>query len=143
MNKPLDVGTFKQSVRNCIQSKFAEVVKNVKSGPASLSQVASQIGVTRQMLDQYAGGSIPKADVLLAAFLKWGWVIRVESPGKSPAWSEFSASDMEGGVRNRKREPVQLSLFDALTDLDQNIDILKKSVGRAEFELQKALGERA
>jgi hypothetical protein len=45
---------------------------------------------------------------------------------------------LEGGIKRRKREPVQLSLFDALTGLDQNMDTLKKSVGRVEFEIKRA-----
>ncbi len=93
------------------------------------------------MLDQCASGSVPASDVLLTAFLKWGWVIRIEERGKQPSWCEFSVSDVEGGVKARKREPVQLSLFDALTDLDQNMDTLKKSMGRVEFEIGKAFGK--
>ena len=83
-------------------------------------------------------GSVPASDVILMAFLKWDWVIRVEDHQGQPSWCEFSVSDMEGGIKRRKREPVQLSLFDALTGLDQNMDTLKKSVGRVEFEIKRA-----
>src|ERR1035441_10329082 len=82
-------------------------------------------------------GSVPASDVILMAFLKWDWVIRVEDHQGQPSWCEFSVSDMEGGIKRRKREPVQLSLFDALTGLDQNMDTLKKSVGRVEFEIKR------
>jgi hypothetical protein len=77
------------------------------------------------------------------AFLKWDWVIKVENPGHTPGWFEFSLSDMEGGLTERKREPVQLSLFDALTDLDQNLEILKKTVGRVEVEIERAFPKQA
>ena len=52
---------------------------------------------------------------------------------RSATWKEES--------KRRKREPVQLSLFDALTGLDQNMDTLKKSVGRVEFEIKRAFGK--
>ena len=38
--------------------------------------------------------------------------------------------------------PAQMSLFDALTELDRQIDTLKKTVGRAEIEVQKVLTKR-
>lgn len=143
MDTPVNVEELRRSIRQDVQRRFAELVKSVKSSSGSLTAVAAQLGVKRQMLDQYASGSVPASDVLLAAFLKWGWTVRTENRGVTPAWCEFSVSDMEGGVRKRKREPVQLSLFDALTDLDQNLDTLKKNVGRVEFELERAFGKRA
>lgn len=143
MDTPLDVDRLRRNIREAIRLKFAELVKNVKSGPGTLSDVAAQLGLSRPALSQYAGGSVPESDVLLAAFLKWDWVIRIENKGEAPAWCEFSVSNMEGGVKKRKREPVQLSLFDALTDLDQNINTLKKSVGRVESEIDRAFGKRA
>jgi hypothetical protein len=73
--------------------------------------------------------------------LKWDWVIRIEDRVGKPSWCEFSVSDIEGGVKGRTREPVQLSLFDALTDLDQSMDTLKKSVGRLVFEIERAFGK--
>lgn len=90
-------------------------------------------------LPNYADGSIPEADVLLTAFLKWDWRVRIENTGGTPGWCEFGLSDVEGGIERRKAEPTQLSLFDALEDLDQSIDTLKKSVGRAEAEIRRAL----
>jgi hypothetical protein len=126
-----------------IRRKFADLVKKVKSGPGSLSDMAAQLGVTRQALSQYAEKSVPQADVLLTAFLKWDWSIRIENKGGTPAWCEFSISDVDGGVQRRKREPIQLSLFDALTDFDQDLDTLKKSAGRVELEIERAFGKRA
>jgi hypothetical protein len=128
-------------IREAIQRKFTELVNGVKSGHGSLVEVAAQLGVRRQALDQYAGGSVPASDVLLMAFLEWDWVIKVGGLEGQPPWCEFSVSDMEGGIKRRKPEPVQLSLFDALTDLDQNMDTLKKSVGRVEFEVKRAFGK--
>jgi hypothetical protein len=143
MDKPADVAKLRKRIRDEVQRKFAEVVRNVKAGSGSLSVVAAQLGVTRQALSQYAGGSVPQSDVLLAAFLVWEWVIRIENKPDMPGWCEFSVSDMEGGVKKRKQAPLQLSLFDALTDLDQNLETLKKSVGRVESEIERAFGKRA
>ena len=134
MQPPLNADQYRLRIRDAIQRKFSGLVNGVKSGHGSLAEVAAQLGVSRQALDQYAGGSVPASDVLLMAFLEWDWVIRIEDRGGKPSWCEFSVSDIEGGVKGRKREPVQLSLFDALTDLDQNMGTLKKSVGRVEFE---------
>ena len=142
MTTSLKAEALRAKLREAIKRKFSELVTNVKSGPGSLSDVAAQLGVRRQAISQYATGSVPQADVLLCAFLKWDWTIRAEDTGGTPAWCEFSVSDVEGGLRHRKREPIQLSLFDALTDLDQNLGAMKKSVGRVELEVQKALGSR-
>lgn len=141
MQPPLNADQYRLRIRDAIQRKFVELVNGVKSGHGSLAEVAAQLGVRRQALDQYASGSVPASDVILMAFLKWDWVIRVEDHQGQPSWCEFSVSDMEGGIKRRKREPVQLSLFDALTGLDQNMDTLKKSVGRVEFEIKRAFGK--
>jgi len=143
MDTPLKPDQLRLKIREAVKRKFVDLVKNVKSGSGSLADVAAQIGVRRQMLDQYAEGSVPGADVLLAAFLKWDWAIRIENQGATPAWCEFSVSDIDGGVKRRRAEPIQLSLFDALTDFDQNIDNVKKSVGRVEIEIERAFGRRA
>jgi len=134
VHRTLALGKERSSRQACRQSP-----STVKSGRGSLSEVAADLGVSRQALDQYANGSVPASDVLLMAFLKWGWVVKVEDHHGQPSWCEFSVSDMEGGVKTRKRAPVQLSLFDALTDLDQNMDTLKRSVGRVEFRDRKGL----
>ena len=143
MQTSLNPELLRAKIREAIRSKFSELVKNVKSGPGSLAAIAAQIGVRRQALDQYAEGSVPQGDVLLAAFLYWDWVIRIDDKGGKPSWCEFSISGIDGGVQQRKREPIQLSLFDALTDLNQNIDNVKKSVGRVEAEIDLAFGKRA
>jgi transcriptional regulator with XRE-family HTH domain len=141
MQPPLNAHQYRLRIRDAIQREFASLVDDVKSGQGSLSEVAAQLGVSRQALDQYASGSVPASDVLLMAFLKRDLVVRIEDWGGKPSWCEFSVSDIEGGVKGRKREPVQLSLFDALTNLDQNMDTLKKSVGRVEFEIERAFGK--
>jgi transcriptional regulator with XRE-family HTH domain len=143
METSLKADQFRSLVCAEIRRKFADLVKNVKSGPGTLSDVAAQIGVTRQALSQYAQGSAPQADVLLAAFLKWDWSVRIENKGGTPLWCEFSISDVDGGVQRRKPEPIQLSLFDALTGLDQDLETMRKSVGRVELEIERAFGKRA
>jgi hypothetical protein len=96
------------------------------------------------MLDQYATGSIPQADILLAAFLKWDWHIKIDHPVKEgPQWSEFALSDIDGGLQKRKPEPVQMSFFEALNDMEEKIETLKKSVGRVEFEANRAFRKSA
>jgi len=140
MHVSLTPQELRKEIRKNIKKKFGDLVKDVKKGNESLAGVAAQIGVSRTMLPNYANGSIPEGDVLLAAFLKWDWKIRIEDTGGSPSWCEFGLSDVAGGIERRKAEPTQLSLFDALEDLDQNIETLKKSVGRAEAEIQRAFG---
>jgi hypothetical protein len=143
MDRQVDVTRLRKQIRDEILREFAEVVRNVKSGSGSLSDVAAQLGISRQALSQYAEGAVPQSDVLLVAFLVWDWVLRIENIPGSPAWCEFSVSDMEGGVKKRRQAPVQLSLFEALADLDGNIEVLKKSVGRVESEIERAFGKRA
>jgi hypothetical protein len=134
----LDPNEFRKQVRKEIKRQFEGLVNEIRKGTASLESVAAQIGVSRTMLPNYAKGSIPEADVLLTAFLRWDWRIRIEETGGTPEWCEFGLSDVAGGIERRKAEPTQLSLFDALGDLEQNIDTLKKSVGRAEAEIRRA-----
>lgn len=138
MHVSLDPNRFRQQIRKEIKRRFEQLVRNVRNGTESLETVAAQIGVSRTMLPNYAKGSVPEADVLLTAFLKWDWHIEIKETGGTPGWCEFGLSDVEGGIERRKAEPTQLSLFDALEDLDQSIDTLKKSVGRAEAEIRRA-----
>jgi hypothetical protein len=126
-------------VREELKKKFKKLVADARKQHGRLSELASQIGVPYQMLDNYAGGSMPGADVLLAAFLRWDWTIEIRSPGATPAWCKFSMTDMDKESRKLKQQPVQLSLFDALTDLDDQLEVLKKSVARAEAEIEKSL----
>ena len=53
---------------------------------------------------------------------------------------EFTVNDLEGGLQQRKPEPIQLSLFEALSELDGQISVLKKTVGRVELEIERAFG---
>src|SRR5713101_8486400 len=115
-------------IRKAIKEMFVDLLNQVRTSKGSLPEMAKQIGLTRQMLEQYADGSIPKADVLLTAFLKWDWTLKIDNPGGTPAWCEFAMSDLDKESKKLKRQPVQLSLFDALTELDGNLEVLKKSV---------------
>jgi hypothetical protein len=144
MNAAIDVDELKSLVRKEIRNKFADLILTVRKNRGSIVSVAAQIGAKRQMLDQYAKGSVPQADVLLAAFLKWDWSIKIDNPTtEGPRWFEFALSDMDGGLRKRRPDPVQMSLFEALNDMEEKIETLKKSVGRVEFEVQRAFGKTA
>ena len=46
---------------------------------------------------------------------------------------------MDKESKKLKQQPVQLSLFDALTELDDHLEVLKKSVAKAEAEIEKSL----
>jgi hypothetical protein len=124
-----------------IQAYFRKLVSDVRIAGGSLPEVAKQIGVTRQMLEQYADGSLPKADVLLTAMLKWDWIVRIDNPDATPAWCEFSMSDVDKESKKLKRQPLQLSLLDALTELDGNLEMLKKSVAKVESEIGRSLNK--
>ena len=143
METSLTPSQTRTKVRKAITEKFAKLLDEVRTSKGSLPDVAKQIGLTRQMLEQYAGGAIPKADVLLTAFLKWDWVLKIDNPGGTPAWCEFAMSDLDKESKKLKRQPVQLSLFDALAELDQQLDVLKKSVAKAESEIERSLGRLA
>jgi hypothetical protein len=144
MSTVINTDEFRSLVCKEITKKFMDLVATARGSRGSKTAIAAQIGVQRQMLDQYANGSVPQADVLLAAFLKWGWSIRVYNPSdETPHWWEFALSDIDGGLQKRKPEPVQLSLFEALTDMEEKIETLKKSVGRVEFEVERAFGKSA
>src|SRR5579862_9042916 len=135
METSLTPDELQAKIRKVVKQKFQDLVKQARTQRGLLSELAKQIGVKHSMLDQYADGSMPGADVLLTAFLKWDWSIRIESPGATPAWCEFSVGDMDKESKKLKRQPVQLSLFDALTELDDQLEVLKKSVARAESEI--------
>ncbi len=126
-------------VRDEIKKKFTRLVEDARRQRGRLSELASQIGVPYQMLDNYAEGSMPGADVLLATFLRWDWTIEIRSPGAIPAKCSFSMTDMDKESKKLKQQPLQLSLFDALTNLDGHLEGLKKSVARAEAEIEKSL----
>jgi len=82
---------------------------------------------------------MPSADVLLAAFFEMDWTIEIKSPGATPAWCKFSLTEMDKESKKLRQQPIQLSLFDALTELDDQLEILRKSVARAEAEVEKSL----
>jgi hypothetical protein len=151
MATSIDPEFFKKSSRVAIRQKFKGLLDEVKSAHGSIRGTAEQIGLSHTMLPLYVNAkkkegkekyNVPSADVLLAAILKWGWTIKIERTGGTPSWCEFGLIDMEGGIEQRIPEPAQMSLFDALTELDQQIDNLKKTVVRAEVEVSRALTQR-
>ena len=64
----------------------------------------------------------------------------MEAPGDRRFEVSFSFSLTEMDKESKKlKQPVQLSLFDALAELDDHLETLKKSVARAEAEIEKSL----
>jgi len=151
MATSVDPDFFKKSARVAIRQKFKGLLVDLERAKGSVQGVAKQIGLSRTMLPLYVNAekkagkekfNVPSADVLLAAILQWGWTIKVEITNGKPGWYEFGLIRAEGGIEQRIPEPAQMSLFDALTELDQQIDNLKKTVGRAEVEVSRALTQR-
>jgi len=149
----IDPSAFRERAREAIREKFRERMQEAKAADQPPEKVAKEIALSRTMLSNYDNkakrkknkdvyAAMPGADVLLAALLKWDWTIKVENAGGTPGWFVFGLVDMEGGLASRPPAPAQLLLFEALTDLDQQIDSLKKTVGRAEVEVQRALAQR-
>ena len=139
MESSLTPEDLTNKIREEVKKKFGKLVEEARKHHGQLSQLANQIGVLYQMLDNYAQGSMPSADVLLTTFLKWDWTIEIRSPGATPSRCKFAMTDMDKESKKLKQHPVQLSLFDALTDLDGHLEVLKKSVARAEAEIEKSL----
>lgn len=139
MESSLTPEELTSKIREEVKKKFKKLVQEARKHRGQLSQLADQIGVQYQMLDNYAQGSMPAGDVLLAAFLRWDWILEIKSPGATPARCQFSMTDMDKETKKLKQQPVQLSLFDALTELDDHLEVLKKSVARAEAEIAKSL----
>jgi hypothetical protein len=133
---------FKQAVKKA----FADVVNNRKG---ELEVAGREIGSSRQALQQYADGAIPGADVLLAAFIVWEMVIRIEDPDAAPGetrlW-ECSVTQKQRRVQAARRQPEQLPLFQAIDDLEeQNLElkILRKGPNKIELGLEIAFPKRA
>ena len=139
MESSLTPEQFTSKVRDEVKKKFRKLVDEARKHRGQLSHLAKQIGVPYQVLDDYAEGSMPSADVLLATFLRWDWTIEIRSPGATPTWCKFSLAEMDKESKKLKEQPVQLSLFDALSELDDQLEILKKSVARAEAEVERTL----
>jgi hypothetical protein len=139
MESSLTPEHLQSKVREEIKKMFKKLVEDARKNRGQLPQLANQIGVERPQLYQYAKGSMPGADVLLAAFLRWDWSIEIRNPGATPSWCKFSVTNMDKESKKLKQQPVQLSLFDALNELDDHLEVLKKSVARAEAEIEKSL----
>jgi len=52
-------------------------------------------------------------------------------------------TDIDRASRKLKRQPVQLALFDALGELDQRLDAVKKSVAKVELEIERSRSKPA
>jgi hypothetical protein len=135
----LDPNKIREKLRKAVEEEFLRLKDDSKG---QLERVAREIGVKRQQLQQYAKGTTVPADVLLFAFLKWGSVIRIEdehAKRSEPRWWEFSMSGQDMGFQKPRPRPIQMSLFDALEDLqDEHLDvkILRKGPGRLELGLE-------
>jgi len=124
--------------RLAIRTAFRDVVRTRKG---QLEAAASEIGVARQSLEQYAEGTIPRADVLLTAIVRWGLKIRIEDSDAAEIqqrWWECSASrgSLQMHTTPSKPEQLLLPLSQAIEDLgDEDVDlkILRKSPGRIEL----------
>jgi len=133
---------FKEAVKKA----FAEVVSNRKG---ELEAAGREIGSSRQALQQYADGAVPGADVLLAAFIIWEMMIRIEDPDAGPGetrlW-ECSVTQKQRRMQAARRQPEQLPLFQAIDDLEeQNLElkILRKGPNKIELGLEIAFPKRA
>jgi ribosome-binding protein aMBF1 (putative translation factor) len=69
MDTSLTPEEFQEKVAKVIAEKFRVLVRNARKRRGALTELAAQIGVKRTMLDQYAEGSVPGADILFTAFL--------------------------------------------------------------------------
>ncbi len=133
-----DPKSLRQKLRKAIEGEFLRI-KTERKG--ELERAAKEIGADRQQMQQWAKGTPVPADVLLMAFMKWGRTIRLEDDEAQKGdyqWWEFSMSGRDGGLQKPRPRPVQMSLLDALNDLDEkNVDvrILRKGPGRLELGL--------
>ena len=135
----------KQRFRDAILKAISEAVRKRKG---KLEAAAEEIGVSRQALQQYAEGSVPGGEVLLTAFVQWGLVVRIEDPDASPGeprWWECGLARKDKASMQKPPEPVQLPLFQAIDDLeDQHVDvkILRKSSAKIELGVDIAFPKR-
>jgi hypothetical protein len=118
-----------------IKAAFA---KEIKKREGHLAEAAADLGVARQMVEQYAAGSMPKGDVLLTAFIKWSMVIRIENsaaPADEPHFWECSMTRKDKH-KQRRPESTQLPLFKAIDELEvQNLDVRILRKGPQKIEL--------
>jgi hypothetical protein len=136
----------REKFRRSIQEAFADVVRKRKG---HLEAAASEIGVSRQSLEQYAVDRVPAADVLLTAFIIWEMAVRIEDPnaalGETKSW-ECAMTQKRRRTPAPRREPEQLPLFQAIDDLEeQNLElkILRKGPNKIELGLEIAFPKRA
>ena len=129
----------RDKLRKLVEQEFLRI-KNQNKG--QLGRAAKEIGVERQQLQQWAQGVPVPADVLLMAFLTWGTILELKDERAKqgePTWWKFSLSGRDGGFQKPRPRPVQLSLFDAIQELedeDVEVTILRKGMGRLELGLE-------
>lgn len=135
----LDPKEAREKLRKAIAQEFLRA-KNENKG--QLERAAKELGLKRQQMQQYSRGVTIPADVLLMAFMKWGTNIHIQDEQAredEPKWWRFSMSGRDGGIQKPHPVPVQMSLFDALHDLQDDsleVKILKKGPGRLELGLE-------
>lgn len=141
----MDPEQAKAAFGSAIRSVFQEIVRKNKG---KLAQKAAEIGVERQQLEQYAGGTLPRGHVLLTAFIKWGIRVRIEDPNASesdPRWWECGMSAKDRARAISRPLPVQLSLFKAIEELgdkDMDVKILRKEPGRIQLAVDILFKEK-
>src|SRR5271170_7304810 len=117
---------LRQALRDAVQQEFLRL-KTAHSG--RLQKAAHALGLKRQHVQQYAAGTTVPADALLMVLLNMEATLRVENtfvnnqPDAGDArWWEFSMSARSSRLRVPAARPVQMSLFDVVSDL-QGINI--------------------
>jgi predicted DNA-binding protein (UPF0251 family) len=129
----------RDKLRKAVEKEFLRL-KDANKG--NLERIAKELGVKRQQMQQYAKGTTVPADVLLMAFLKQGSLIRIDDEDAKRSesrWWEFSMTGQDKGFQKPRPKPTQMSLFDALQDLQDDhleVKIRKKDAGRLEIGLE-------
>ena len=125
----------RDELREEIKAKFNEMRQRTGMGVA---KGAKQVGVSREAFRGYLKedrSAIPSADVLLAACERWNLTIQY-------AGRDFRATPAKP-PSDRRSEPVQLSLFDAIHELvDESVEvkIRRKEAGKATGRIELMLG---
>ena len=128
-------GDARSRFQAAIKAAFA---KEIKKREGHLAAAAEDLGVARQMVEQYAAGSMPKGDVLLTAFIKWSMVIRIENPDAASDEPRFWECSMTRKDRPKQKRPesAQLSLFKAIYELEpQSLEVRILRKGPQKIEL--------
>jgi hypothetical protein len=124
----------REKLRQEIKAKFDAMLQHTGM---SIAEAAKQVGVSREAFRGYLKEepAIPSADVLLAACDRWDLTIQY-------AGRDFRVAQ-PGPPSDRRAQPVQLTLFDAIHELvDESVDvkIRRKSAGKATGRIELMLG---